>query len=98
VALVLANVPEAAPRVVGCGALLGLPSTLGCRPYSLTAETLEPVQAGFIPRELFMMLLKQHPGLTLAVAQGLAWELTETRRQASELLEERFSSVVGSSL
>ena len=98
IALVLADVPETTPRIVGSGALLGLPSTLGCRPYSLTAKALEPVEAGFISRDDFMQLLNQHPALTLAVAQGLAWELTETRGQISELLQHHFGSVVGSSL
>jgi len=77
-ALVLANVPEMAPRVVGVGALLGLPSTLGCRPYSLTAKALEPVKAGYVPREDFMRLLNQQPELILALAQGLAWELARS--------------------
>jgi CBS domain-containing protein len=98
VSLALVDVPEAEPRVVGSGALLGLPSTLGCRPYSLTARALEPVEAGFIPHDAFMPLLKQHPALTLTLAQGLAWELTEMRHRASELLEEHFNSLVGSSL
>lgn len=98
VALVLANVPEMAPRIVGAGALLGVPSTLGCRPYSLTAKALEPVKAGYVPHEDFMRLLNRQPELILALAQGLAWELTETRGQVAELLEEQFSSLVGSSL
>lgn len=95
VALSVAKVPELRPRIVGSGALLGLPSTIGCRPYSLTAEALEPVEAGFIPREEFMMLLKQHPGLCLALVQGLAWEITEARKQTSQLLEEHFGGQVG---
>lgn len=95
VALSLANVPELTPRMVGSGALLGLPSTIGCRPYSFTAEALEPVEAGFIPREEFMLLLERHPGLCLALVQGLAWEVTEARQQASQLLEEHFSGQVG---
>ena len=98
VALVLADVPEVAPRIVGSGTLLGAPSTLGCRPYSLTAKALEPVEAGYIARDDFMRLLNQQPGWTLTLAQGLAWELTDTRAQVSELLEEHFSRLVSSSL
>jgi CRP-like cAMP-binding protein len=95
VALSLVDVPGLPPRIVGSGALLGLPSTIGGRPYSFTAEALEPVEAGFIPREEFMMLLKQYPGLCLALVQGLAWEITEARQQSSQLLEEKFSGQVG---
>jgi CRP-like cAMP-binding protein len=95
VALSLADVPELPPRMVSSGALLGLPSTIGCRPYSLTAEALDPVEAEFIPRDEFMMLLKQYPGLCLALVQGLAWEITEARQLASQLLEERFSGQIG---
>lgn len=95
VALSLTDVPELSPRIVGAGALLGLPSTIGCRPYSLAAEALEPVKAGFIPREAFMKLLEERPDLCLAVVQGLAWEITESREEEARLLEEHFGARVG---
>jgi len=94
IALSLADVPEPPARMVGPGALLGLPATIGGRPYSLSAEVIEPAEVGFIPREEFMKLLRQNFDLCLAVIQGLASELTETRRQASQLLEQQFHGVL----
>jgi len=98
VALSLVNVPTQPPRIVGPGTLLGLPSAMGGRPYSLTAEAIEPVEAGFIPREEVLNLLTQRTDICLAVAKGLATELTESRRQAAQLLEEQFQGLVSHSM
>lgn len=97
VALWLADSPEMPPRIVSSGALLGLPSTIGCRPYSLTAEVIEPVEAGYIPRAVFMTLLQQHHDLCLALIAGLAWEITEAREQTAKLLQQGLPRIIGQS-
>ena len=38
-------------RVAEAGELIGLPSTLSAKPYEVTAEVLEPLQANFIRRD-----------------------------------------------
>jgi len=85
VALSLPNAAEP-PRIAGVGAVLGIPACMCDRPYSLTAETLEPVEAGFIPREEFVALVRQNGELCFAVTESLAEALNDTRRQASALL------------
>ena len=86
VALSLPNTPEG-PRLAGPGSVLGIPSSVCCRPYSLTAENLEPVEVGFIKAVEFVAFLKQYPVICLAVIETLASELNNTRRQASAVLE-----------
>jgi CRP-like cAMP-binding protein len=86
VALSLPHSPEP-PRIAGPGSILGLPASIGSRPYSLTAETLESVEVGFIPHSTFVELLKRRPEVCLAVIETLALELSDARRQASALLD-----------
>ena len=85
VALLLPNVPEP-PIIAGPGTLLGIPAAMCNRPYSLTAETLEPVETGFIAREQFVAIVRQHPDLCLVLIETLAEALSETRKQASAML------------
>jgi CRP-like cAMP-binding protein len=91
VALSVPNTPDA-PRVAGPGCVLGLAGSIGSQPYSLTGETLEAVETGFIPHQVFLDFLRQQPEVCLAVTETLAAELYEARRQASTLLN-RFSAV-----
>src|SRR5271156_5431015 len=46
-------------RVADAGEIVGLPGTLSGKPYELTAEALEPIQANFIPRKDFLAFLKE---------------------------------------
>ncbi len=95
VSVTLADVPALKSRILGPGALLGLPSTIGARPYSLTAVAVEQVEADFVPREQFMMLLAQYADFCLAVLKGLAREIAELRDEESHLIEEHFGERVG---
>ncbi|MGA3212019.1 MAG: Crp/Fnr family transcriptional regulator [Terriglobales bacterium] len=74
-------------HIGGAGSVLGLPSTVGSRPYSLTAVALEPVQAGFIPSSIFLKLMQQDVEICLAVTEAIAGELYETRHEAGNLLD-----------
>ena len=46
-------------RVAEAGEMVGLPGCISGKPYELTAEALEPLQANFIPREAFLQFLRQ---------------------------------------
>jgi CRP/FNR family cyclic AMP-dependent transcriptional regulator len=59
-------------RIAEAGEIIGLPGTLTGKPYELTAEALEPTQANFIPRELFLKFLRQHGEAALRVAEMLS--------------------------
>jgi len=54
------------------GEIIGLPGTISGKPYELTAETLEPLQANFIRRDLFVGFLREHGDAALRVAQVLS--------------------------
>jgi CRP/FNR family cyclic AMP-dependent transcriptional regulator len=71
-------------RIADPGEVVGLAGTLSGKPYELTAEALEPVQANFIPRVAFMRFLREHGEAALRVAEILS-EIYH-----STLLEVRF--------
>jgi CRP/FNR family cyclic AMP-dependent transcriptional regulator len=59
-------------RLAQPGEIVGLPGTLSGKPYELTVEALEPVQANFIARDAFLQFLREHPVAALRVAQILS--------------------------
>jgi len=58
-------------RIADPGEIVGLPATLSGRPYELSAEALEPIQANFVPRKDFLQFLSEHGEATLKVAEML---------------------------
>jgi len=58
-------------RIAEPGEVIGLPSTLSGKPYELTAEALEPIQANFIRRDDFLSFLRSYGDAALRVAQML---------------------------
>lgn len=58
-------------RIAEAGELIGLPSTLSGKPYELTAEALEPIQANFIRCGEFLSFLRKYGDAALRVAQML---------------------------
>ena len=58
-------------RIADSGEVIGLPGTISGKPYELTAETLEPLQANFIRRESFLQFLREHGQAALRVSQVL---------------------------
>lgn len=59
-------------RVTQPGELIGLPGTIAGKPYELTAEAMEPLQARFIPRDLFLRFLRENPGAALHVLEMMS--------------------------
>ena len=59
-------------RIADAGEIIGLPGTISARPYELTAEALEPLQANFITRESFLGFLREHGDASLRIAQILS--------------------------
>jgi len=58
-------------RFAESGDVLGLPATLTGKPYSLTAEVIEPAQLQLIARKNFLDFLREHGEVALRVAQQL---------------------------
>jgi len=59
-------------RVAEPGEVIGLPATMSAKPYDLTAEALEPVQANFIRRKAFLLFLRNHADAAIRVAEILS--------------------------
>jgi len=59
-------------RIADAGEIIGLPGTISARPYELTAEALEPLQANFIGRESFLGFVREHGDAALRIAQILS--------------------------
>jgi len=58
-------------RVAEPGEMVGLPGTISGKPYEVTAEALEPLQANFIRREAFLRFLKENGEVAVRVAEIL---------------------------
>jgi CRP/FNR family transcriptional regulator len=54
------------------GEMLGLPTAISGKPNELTAEALEPVECGFIERDVFLQFLREHGSAALRVAEILS--------------------------
>jgi len=59
-------------RLAEAGEVIGLSGTLSGNPYELTAQTLEPLQAKFIPRDAFLQFLQAHGEAAVRVAEILS--------------------------
>jgi CRP/FNR family transcriptional regulator, cyclic AMP receptor protein len=59
-------------RIAEPGEIVGLAGTLSGKPYELTAEALEPLQANFVPREAFLRFLRGNGEAAVRVAEILS--------------------------
>jgi CRP/FNR family cyclic AMP-dependent transcriptional regulator len=59
-------------RIADPGEVVGLPSTISGKPYEVTAEAIEPIQANFVPRDAFLKFLREHGEAALRVAEMLS--------------------------
>jgi CRP/FNR family cyclic AMP-dependent transcriptional regulator len=59
-------------RIADPGEVVGLPGTISGKPYEVAAEALEPIQANFIPRAVFLKFLREHGEVALRVAEILS--------------------------
>jgi CRP/FNR family cyclic AMP-dependent transcriptional regulator len=68
-------------RIAEAGEVVGLPGSISGKPYELTAEALEPIQANFIPREVFLQFLRDNGEAALKVAELLSDIYHSTHRE-----------------
>ena len=69
-------------RIAQKRSLLGLPSTVNNRRYSLTAQTLSDVELCLVEPEAFRTLLRSNPVVGLAIVKILSEEVWALRRLA----------------
>lgn len=72
-------------RVVGSGAVIGLPATFSGEPYSLTAEVAKDCELDFIPRRRLLNLLLQNPKAGFQIVRMLSEGIFRMRRAASAM-------------
>jgi CRP/FNR family transcriptional regulator, cyclic AMP receptor protein len=72
-------------RIADSGEVIGLPGTISGRPYELTAEALEPIQANFIPRQEFLQFLREHGEAALRTAEMLCHIYHATHQEVKYL-------------
>src|SRR5512133_1101003 len=66
-------------RLLGPGAVTGLPATVSGNPYSLTAKVVEDSELGFVPRAQVVECLKNKPSLCFQVMDILSDEIADIR-------------------
>ena len=66
-------------RIVGPGAVVGLPATVAGSTYSLTAEVIEQAELAFVPREIMLACLAADPDLCFEVMRLLSGEIAGAR-------------------
>jgi CRP/FNR family transcriptional regulator, cyclic AMP receptor protein len=72
-------------KIAEPGEVLGLSSTIGGKPYELTAETADPCQVNFVRRDDFLRLLKEHSDVCLQVAVELSDKYNTACREIRSL-------------
>lgn len=72
-------------RVAGTGEVLGLSAVMSDATYETSAETLEPSEISFLPRNEFLQFLQKHGEVSLRVAQHLSMELRHAYEQATRI-------------
>jgi CRP-like cAMP-binding protein len=66
-------------RILGPGAVIGLPATVSGNPYSLTAKVIEDSELDFVPRAQVVECLKNNPLLCFQVMDVLSDEIADIR-------------------
>jgi CRP-like cAMP-binding protein len=72
-------------RIVGAGAILGLPSAIADEPQSMRAEAIQPTELTFIEREKLAKLVKDNPAIGSEIVALLSAEVSDVRRKWSML-------------
>jgi CRP-like cAMP-binding protein len=66
-------------KILGPGAVIGLPATLSGKPYSLTATVIDDAEIAFVPHTAVVKSLKNNPPLCFQVMDILSCEIADIR-------------------
>jgi CRP-like cAMP-binding protein len=66
-------------RILGPGAIAGLPATVSGNPYSLTAEVVDDSELAFVPRDAVLECLHSDPILCFQAMEMLSGEISGIR-------------------
>jgi CRP/FNR family transcriptional regulator len=62
-------------EVAGSGEMLGLSACISGRPYEISAKTITPCEAVFVPREAFLSFLRERPNACMEMVRLLSADL-----------------------
>jgi CRP-like cAMP-binding protein len=71
-------------RILGTGAIVGLPASVSGNPYSLTAKVVDDSELAFVPRDAVVACLKKNPIFCFQVMDILSEEIAEIRAAFKE--------------
>lgn len=66
-------------RILGPGAIVGLPATVAGNPYTLTAEVMQDSELAFVPRDLLVAALRSNIRLCFQIMDMLSGEIADIR-------------------
>jgi CRP-like cAMP-binding protein len=66
-------------RILGPGAIAGLPATVSGNPYSLTAKVVDDAELAYVPRDAVLECLQNNPTLCFQVMDMLSGEICDIR-------------------
>lgn len=66
-------------KILGSGAVIGLPATISGKPYSLTATVIDDAEIAFVPHAAVIESLKAKPSLCFQVMDILSCEIDDIR-------------------
>jgi len=81
-------------RILGPGAVVGLPATVSGEPYSLTAEVEQDCELDFISRKSLLALLQQNTTAALKILQILSEEIYQMRDTAKKAIPKSIATTV----
>jgi CRP/FNR family transcriptional regulator len=67
------------PRILGPGAIAGLPAAVSGNAYSLTAKVVEDSELAFVPRDAFLECLRTNQLLCFQIMDMLSGEISGIR-------------------
>ena len=80
-------------RVLGSGAVVGLPATVSGEPYSLTAQATQDCELNFISRKDLLALLQNNTTAALQILQILSEEIYQMRNTAKKALPDHYDTI-----
>jgi len=80
-------------RTLGPGSVIGLPATVSCEPYSLTAEAMQDCELDFISRKNLLALLQHNTTAALQILKILSEEIYQMRDTAKKALPEKYETL-----
>jgi len=81
-------------RILGSGAVIGLPAAVSGEPYSLTAKATKDCRLDYITPRKLRNLLRRNTKIALQIAEILSEEIFQMRKTAKLAAQRRHSALM----